>query len=117
MGLTYEITGTKGSIYFDQSRLSEIQLYYSNDKQGRDGFRTILIGPDQPDYAAFLKAPGHGLGYNDMLTIELRDFIIGILRKQTIWPNFKDGYTNSRIIDAVLLSKQEQRWVDISEIK
>ena len=36
----------------------------------RRGFRTILIGPEHPDYAAFCPAPGHGLGYNDQKIIE-----------------------------------------------
>jgi len=116
MGLTYEITGTTGSIYFDQSRLSEIQLYSGNDKLGREGFRTILLGPEHPDYAAFLNAPGHCLGYNDMLTIELRDFIIGILDEQPVWPSFRDGYATARVIDAILLSQKEQRWIEVAEI-
>ncbi|WP_229748147.1 Gfo/Idh/MocA family protein [Lacimicrobium alkaliphilum] len=63
MGLTYEVTGTKGSIVFDQERLAELQLYTSDQQTSRQGFKRILIGPEHPDYQHFLRIrrPRRGL--------------------------------------------------------
>ena len=52
-GLTAQVLGTRGSIVFDQERMNELRLYRADDATGRRGFRTILAGPEHPDYAAF----------------------------------------------------------------
>lgn len=116
MGLTYEITGTKGSIVFDQERLSEVKLFTKSDPSNRQGFRTILIGPEHPDYAAFCVASGHGLGYNDQKIVEVRDLIEGICADKPMWPDFRAAYEVDKVLDAAELSYEQRRWVKLSEI-
>ncbi len=65
MGLSYMITGTQGAISFTQERMAELKLYLHNDPVNRQGFRTLLVGPAHPEYAAFCMAAGHGIGFND----------------------------------------------------
>ncbi|WP_163835405.1 Gfo/Idh/MocA family protein [Spartinivicinus ruber] len=117
MGLTYEVTGTKGSIVFDQERLSELKLYTNNDPTNRQGFRTILVGPEHPDYAAFCVASGHGLGYNDQKIVEVRDLVEGICTDKPMWPDFRAAYEVNKVLDAAELSYKEGRWIKISEIE
>lgn len=114
-GLTFEVTGTKGTILFDQERLSELQLYTSGDASHRQGFRTILVGPQHPDYVNFCVAGGHGLGYNDMKIVEVRDLVDGILADRPMWPDFRAAYEVNRVLDAVELSHAQGRWVNINE--
>jgi len=113
MGLTYEVTGTKGSIYFDQERMSEIQLYTTDVPSSRQGFRTILLGPEHPDYKAFSPAPGHGLGYNDQKIVEVRDLIEGVLHDRPVWPDFRAGWEVDRIMEAVSRSHSQRGWVAV----
>jgi predicted dehydrogenase len=113
MGLTYEITGTRGSLYFDQERMSEIKLYTANEAAGRQGFKTLLLGPQHPDYAAFSHAPGRCLGYIDMKTVEVRDLAEGISGLKPLWPDFRAAWGIDRIIEAVLLSHEQRRWVSL----
>jgi predicted dehydrogenase len=113
MGLTYEITGTQGSLYFDQERMSELKLYVAKEPAGRQGFKTLLLGPQHPDYAAFSPAPGHGLGYNDMKIVEARDLVDGISGARPLWPDFRAGWEIDRIIDAVLRSHEQRRWISL----
>lgn len=54
MGLTYVVTGTKGAISYSQERMAELQLYRHDEPQARQGFKTLLTGPQHPDYAAFV---------------------------------------------------------------
>ncbi|MBJ7536191.1 Gfo/Idh/MocA family protein [Marinomonas transparens] len=113
-GLWFEVTGTKGSLIYDQERLSELQLYTQNEAKNRQGFRRILTGPDHPDYAHFCVSAGHGLGYNDMKAVEVRDLIEGILTEAPLWPDFRAAYQVNQVCDAAETSYQEARWVSLS---
>lgn len=113
MGLAYTLTGTKGSILFDQERMSELQLYRHAGPEGRRGFSTLLIGPEHPDYAAFSPAPGHGLGYNDQKIIEIRDLVEGIVNDRPLYPDFREAWRINRMIDAIEASHSGGCWVEV----
>ncbi len=73
--LSFEVHGDKGMICFDQERMNELQLYVAEGPRSRQGFRTILTGPEHPQYARFIPAPGHTLGFQDQKTIEAAAFL------------------------------------------
>ncbi len=111
--LCWEVTGTRGALYFDQERMNEIKLYRADDPAGRHGFKTIYIGPEHPHYGAFFPIAGLGLGYNDQKTIEVFDLLAALADDRPLDPDFRAGWQVSRVIDAVLQSAQERRWVRI----
>lgn len=113
MGLTYEVTGTRGSLVFDQERLSELKLFSTSDPKNRQGFRTLLLGPDHPDYAHFCVGAGHGIGYNDQKMVEVRDLVEGITRGRPLWPDFRAAYEVNRVIDAWEQSHALGQWVSL----
>jgi len=112
-GLWFEVTGTKGTLIFDQERLSELQLYTATDASNRQGFRTILTGPEHPDYMNFCVSAGHGLGYNDMKAVEVRDLVEGIINDTPMWPDFRAAYEVNKMQDAVELSHKDGCWIDL----
>ncbi|MGI9271850.1 MAG: Gfo/Idh/MocA family protein [Woeseiaceae bacterium] len=114
-GLTLEIHGTKGALVFDQERMNEIRLYATADTDGRHGHRTILCGPEHRDYANFCPAPGHGLGYNDLKIIEVRNFLQSITTGSPTYCDFRNGWRVQAIVDAIEQSHQNHAWVDVSE--
>jgi predicted dehydrogenase len=116
MGLTYEVIGTKGALFFNQERMAELHFYSAADPSRRSGYRTILIGPEHPDYGAFCVGAGHGFGYNDMIAVEMKDMVEGVVLGKPLWPTFRDAVHTASVIDAVLLSQDERRWVKIPEI-
>ncbi len=116
MGLSYVITGTKGAISFTQERMAELKLYLHDDPVNRQGFRTLLVGPAHPDYAAFCMGAGHGIGFNDQKTVEVRDLVDGIAADAPMWPDFEEGWKVSRVLDAIALSHQEGRWLNVNDI-
>ncbi|MES1955088.1 Gfo/Idh/MocA family protein [Salinisphaera hydrothermalis] len=114
MGLSYEVTGTDGTIMFDQERLSEIQFYSRGDDPRTQGFRRVPMGPAHPDYRDFCPAPGHGTGYNDTVTVEVRDLIAAISgERAALWPCFADAVQVHRVIDAALASVESGRWAAV----
>jgi predicted dehydrogenase len=112
MGLTYEITGTKGSLRFDQEDQNAIYLYKMNEKE--EGFKKILAGPQHPDFGMFCEGPGHGTGYQDLLIIQARDFLEAIDTKKTTLPTFEEGLRVSKVIDAVWRSHEQKAWTKVN---
>jgi predicted dehydrogenase len=115
LGLTYEIHGTKGSLYYTQERMNEIQLYRHTDPDRERGFKTIYIGPEHPGYKAFFGLAGIGLGYNDQKIIEAHELITAIALGQPAQPDVRFAYQVNKVIDAVDRSCREHRWVSLSE--
>ena len=116
MGLTYVVTGTKGTLSFSQERMAELQLYIHSDTSNRQGFKTILTGPEHPDYKPFCISSGHGIGFNDQKTIEVRDLVEGVLYDKPILPDFYVGYHVSQVLEAIAQSAQQKSWVTVTKI-
>jgi predicted dehydrogenase len=115
LGLGYEIQGTKGSLFYTQERMNEIKLYRHTDPDREKGYKTVYIGPEHPGYKAFFGLAGIGLGYNDQKIIEAHDLITAIALGQPVQPDVRFAYKINKVIDAVDLSCQEHRWVQVSE--
>src|SRR5215211_5861799 len=115
LGLSYEIQGTKGSLFYTQERMNEIKLYRDSDPEREKGYKTIYIGPEHPGYKAFFGLAGLGLGYNDQKIIEAHDLITGVALDQPVQPDVRFAYRVNKVIDAVDISCQEHRWVRVSE--
>jgi predicted dehydrogenase len=117
MALTYEITGTRGALYFTQERMSELQLYqWDGHSRARAGFRTLLLGPEHPDYGRFSQGPGHGLGFNDQKIIECARFLQALRDATRPSPDFADAAHVNLVLDAVLASSAGGGWVAVPDI-
>jgi len=117
MQLDFELVGTRGSLVFSQERFNELQLYAAGGKPGRDGFRTILAGPDTPPYGNFCPAPGHQIGFNDLKTIEVAHLVEAIARREKANPDFREAYEIQRVIAAAIHSAAERAWVPIADCR
>jgi predicted dehydrogenase len=108
-----QIFGSKGSIVFDQERFNEIQLYVTSDRATEQGYRTILATPAHAPYGKFIPAPGHGLGFNDLKTIECRELLARIAGQPARVIDFDDGLEIERTVHAMAQSFAEQKWVKV----
>ncbi len=113
MGLTYVVTGTKGTLRYTQERMAELELYIHDEPAGRQGFKTLLTGPAHPDYANLCVSAGHGIGFNDQKTVEIRDLINGIAAGDRMWPDFAEGLQVQKVLEAIALSALERRWMTV----
>jgi predicted dehydrogenase len=111
MQIEFEVVGAKGALAFSQERLNELHLYTAEGAASRSGFRTIVAGPEHPPYGAFCPAPGHQLGFNDLKTIEMRDFLLAIAGEPAAGPDFREGWEVQKVIDAIIQSSRERQWV------
>jgi predicted dehydrogenase len=114
--LTYEIQGSKGALFYSQERMNELNLYRHTEPAAERGYKTVFAGPDHPNYGAFFPIAGVGLGYNDQKIIEAHDLVVAIATGKKAFPDFRFGLEINRVVDAVLLSVAERRWVRLEEI-
>ncbi|SEO08558.1 Gfo/Idh/MocA family protein [Pseudomonas sp. NFACC39-1] len=110
--LSFEISGTLGTLAFDQERLNELRLC----RVGQGGFQRLLAGPDLPGYAAFSPAAGHQLGYNELKTLEVQELIMAIAGQGGDGTDFEEAWEVERLAAAIRLAAREGRWVNISEL-
>eukprot|EP01037_Dinobryon_pediforme_P014447 gene14447-14572_t len=115
--LGFEVHGTEGTILFQQEQMNELQLFSrkvaADDTPALQGFKRILTGPAHEPYKLFCPAPGHGLGFNDLKTIECADLIRAIEGKSKAWPDFEAGCEIERVIHAFVRSQAEGRWIKL----
>lgn len=114
--ITFEIHGTKGSLFFNYERRDELQVCLASDKNDCRGFRTIYTGPSHPYGDGLWPIPALGIGYTETKIIEIYDFINAIAKGEQPDPNFRDGYAIELISDAVLKSAQSNQWIKIEDI-
>ncbi len=98
--LQWEVQGSDGTIVFDQENMNELWVHRS----GEAGFVRHVTGPDQPDFAAFCPAPGHGFGFNEQKVVECRDLLRAIRGGNRASPDFAQGLGIERIIHAMAMS-------------
>ena len=111
MQIEFEVVGSKGALAFSQERFNELHLYKPDRDGSRNGFRTIVAGPEHPPYGAFCPAPGHQLGFNDLKTIEMRDFLLAIAGEPAKGPDFREGWEVQKVVDAIIQSSRDRQWV------
>ncbi len=115
--LSVEIAGSEGALALNFERMNEMRLYLKRSRApGREGFIEIPAGPDHPDYAAFVPAPGHHLGFNEVKTIEVKYLLEAILRGRPFHPDFADAARTQQVLDAACLAARERRWVQVAEV-
>ncbi|AZF47666.1 MULTISPECIES: Gfo/Idh/MocA family protein [unclassified Pseudomonas] len=110
--LSFEISGTLGTLAFDQERLNELRLC----RAGQDGFQRLLAGPALPGYAAFSPAAGHQLGYNELKTLEVHELIMALAGQGADGTDFEAAWAVERLATAIRVAALEERWVEVNSI-
>ena len=93
---TFELNGSRGSIAFDLERFDELLV--------SDGgaYRSERVTGDW-------WPPGHGLGWGDTFTLEVRLLLEAIAGGCSVAPHgatFEDGYRAAEVCDAILRSEE-----------
>jgi predicted dehydrogenase len=113
MQLAFELTGTKGSLVFNQERLNELLHYRTGGDPRTSGFVRIEAGPQHPPYGNICVAGGHQLGFNELKTIEVAKFFDAINGGPKNFPDFREGWAVQAVIDAALQSSRGKAWVSL----
>jgi predicted dehydrogenase len=110
--LTFEIHGSTGSILFNYEQRDALQVMFADDPADCRGFRTIYTGPAHPHGEGLWPIPALGIGYGETKIIECHLFMTAIVDGRQPSPNFRDGYINAVVVDAILTSGETDGWVE-----
>lgn len=114
MQLAFELTGAKGSLTFTAERFNELMFYRAGGDARRNGFVKIEAGPQHPPYGQFCVAGGHQLGFNDLKTIEIGEFLGAIARGEKSGPDFREAYEIQKVVESAIVSSRTRGWVKVS---
>jgi predicted dehydrogenase len=114
VGLDFEVYGEEGSLGFTLERPNELQYYSANDPASERGYRTIFFSPSHRYGNSLLfNAAAMGTGYLDSITNQMYDLLSAIEGDGKIEPSFYDGWQVNRLIDAIVESSSNSRWVAV----
>lgn len=112
-----EINGSSGSIVWNFQRMNELRFFADDEPAHAQGFRTIMCmdGAQHP-YAGQYWPDGHVIGYEHTFINTLADFLDDLHRGAPLSPSGDDGWSNQEVLDAVLTSAAERRWVPVNQV-
>ncbi|XEC95611.1 Gfo/Idh/MocA family protein [Paenibacillus tarimensis] len=113
----FEINGSKGSIKFDFERVNELEVYFTDDAEDVQGFRRVLATDPAHAYMDAWWPPGHTIGYEHTFTHEVHELMSAIRDDRQPVPNFVDGVKCQEVLEAVDLSIEQRRWVELKELQ
>jgi predicted dehydrogenase len=114
-GNRWEINGSKGSIRWDLENMNNLQVYFRDDPEGTQGFRTINCTEAAHPYASHWWPPAHIIGYEHTFVHLVSELMTGIARGYSPAPTFEDGVRNQAVLEAVSESAATGQWVKVAE--
>jgi predicted dehydrogenase len=58
-------------------------------------------------------AGGHQLGFNDLKTIEMGEFLGAIATGNPSGPDFREAYEIQKVVEAAIASSKTRQWVQV----
>lgn len=108
-----EINGSKGSLVIDLEKMNEVNLYLLEDNKSLEGYKRIPIGYDHKYYKYFCPAAGHGMNFNDFVTVQAGCFLAAIVDKQkSPVADLRLGVQVQRVIDAMAYASDNHCWAE-----
>jgi predicted dehydrogenase len=115
MQLGFEVYGSKGSLVFSQERLNELLLYRAGGDARTSGYVRLEAGPQHSPYGQFCIAGGHQLGFNDLKTIEMGEFLLAIAQGTRTRTDFREAFEIQKVVEAAIASSASRRWVKVAQ--
>jgi predicted dehydrogenase len=107
---SFEINGSMGSITFNLEKMNELNVYFTEDPAGLQGFRNINVTEGVHPYAGAWWPAGHILGYEHTFIHAVKDLLDGIASGTNPEPSFETGFRCQAVLDAVERSAASRSW-------
>ncbi len=111
-----EIFGTEGSARWSFFRMNEFEVQIG-DGELEHGFTTVLASSGHGDYERFQPGPGIPMSFDDLKTIEAKQFLSDAVVGTHEAPTAEDGYRAALTVEAIVRSAESQRWETVPAIQ
>src|SRR5436190_7152492 len=112
---TFEINGEHASIFWDLHDLHRLQYFDHHDEGRVRGWRNIHVSDGDQPYMKNWWVPGLQIGYEHSFVHQVADFLQGLANDQPAQPDFRDAYRTQLVLDAVLASAKDQKWMTVGQ--
>jgi predicted dehydrogenase len=115
---TFEINGENASLFWDLHDLHRLSVFDYKEGEGRlRGWKSIHVSDNSPDhpYMDHWWVPGLQIGYEHSFVHQVADFLEGLSKGKPAMPDFRDAYRTQLVLDAVLDSAKEGKWVKVAQ--
>jgi len=112
--LTFELYGSKGSVKFNLEQLNELQVYFAGDDP--QGFRSVMVTEKSHPYMSHWWPEGHVIGWQNLFVHQVYEFFTAIGTGRAAVPDFADGLRCQEVVDALIRSDREKRWVGVNRL-
>jgi len=113
---SFAVYGTKGAIRFQFQRMNELEFLDYTQPVSEQGYRTILCTEYDHPYLKAWWPSGHIIGFEHTFVNAFADVFSAIHDGAEITPNFEDGASIIRVLEASKKSAKENRRVFVNEI-
>lgn len=117
--LRFEVTGNEGSLRFNLERINELEIFTLKDPNEVRGFRNVLVtSRTHPKMEKFWVEQGGGFGWDHSFVNETHHFTDCIVNNKKVGPDgatFLDGYKNCLLMDAIVKSAKDERWIHVED--
>ncbi|HEY7329789.1 MAG TPA: Gfo/Idh/MocA family oxidoreductase [Gemmataceae bacterium] len=111
---TFEINGEHASIFWDLHDMHRLQYFDHRDQGIVRGWRSIHVSDGDHPYMGNWWVPGLQIGYEHSFVHQVADFLKGLETGKPAMPDFRDAYRTQLVLDAILQSAREQKWVTVA---
>ncbi len=112
---TFEINGEDASIFWDLHDLHRLQYFDHRDEGKVRGWRSVHVSDGDHPYMGQWWVPGLQIGYEHSFVHQVADFLKGVETGKPAQPDFRDAYRTQLVLDAVLGSAREGKWVNVAQ--
>jgi predicted dehydrogenase len=112
---TFEINGEHASISWDLHDLHRLGYFDHRDQGVVRGWRSIHVSDGEHPYMAKWWVPGLQIGYESSFVHQVADFLEGVAKGKPAQPDFRNAYQTQLVLDAILDSAGEKKWVTVNQ--
>ncbi len=111
---TFEVNGEHASVFWDLHDLHRLQYFDHRDQGVVRGWRSIHVSDGDHPYVGKWWVPGLAIGYEASFVHQVADFLKGLETGKPAQPTFRDAYQTQLVLDAILASAREGKWVNVA---
>jgi len=112
-GVHFEINGSEGSLRFNMERFNELEYFSRKDKEGFQGWKTILVTDSVHPFLKGWWPAGHIIGWQQTFVHQVYTMMNGIATGKNPTPDFYDGLKCQAVLEAVEESAGSEQWVKV----
>jgi predicted dehydrogenase len=108
----FEVHGTKGAVAWDFRRMNELRVCAGQDYLN-SFYATEYAGPGDGELSVFQPGTNNPIGFDDLKVVEARRLVESIATGKPVGAPIHDALAAARIVDAMVLSSDERKWVSL----